>query len=95
MATLAIENDNCIVAHGRAFNTGDDQFIHTGPLGSDNIRMNIVDPVDMNTLLHISRDEITIVRDAIGGFISWSKKLVTLDVRVCLSNSKYKSLILK
>ena len=86
LVTLAIKNDNCIVTHGRAFNTGDDQFIHNGPLGSDNIRMNIVDPVDMNTLLQISRDEITIVHDAIGGFISWSKKLVTLNAWVRLLN---------
>ena len=77
--------------HGRAFNIGDDQFIHTGPLGSDNVRVSIVDPVDMDTLLPIPHDEFTTVRDAISDFISWPKKLITLDARVLLSNLKYKS----
>jgi len=77
---------NHVVAHGRAFSTCNDQVIHTGPLGSDNVRVIIVDPVDMDALLLIPRDEITIVHDAIGGFISWRKKLVTLDARVRLSN---------
>ena len=86
LVTLAIKNDNHVVAHERAFNTGDDQFIHTGPLGSDNVRVSIVDPVDMDALLSIPRVEITTVHDAISGLISWLKKLVTLDARVRLSN---------
>ena len=62
------------------FNTGDEQIIHTGPIGSDNIRVSIVDPLDMDALLPIPRDEMTTVRDAIGTFVSWPKKLITLDI---------------
>ena len=40
MIDLAIEHENCVVAHGQAFNTGDDQIIHTRPIGSDNVRVN-------------------------------------------------------
>jgi len=42
--------------------------------------------VDMDALLPIRCDEITTDRNAIGGFVSWPRKLVTLDVRVQLSN---------
>jgi len=38
-----------------------------------------VDPLDMDALLPISRDEMTTIRDAIGSFVSWPKKLITLD----------------
>ena len=85
LVDLAIEHENRVVAHGRTFNTGDDQIIHTGPIRSDNIRVNIMDPSDMDDLLPISRDEMTIVRDAIGSFVPWLKKLITLNTRVCLS----------
>jgi len=40
----------------------------------------------MDALLSIPRHEITTVYDVISGFISWSKKLVTLDAWVRLSN---------
>ena len=33
LVDLAIEHENHIVAHGRAFNTDDDKTIHTGPIG--------------------------------------------------------------
>ena len=67
---MAIENGNRVVMHGRAFNTNDDQFIHTGPLGYDNIRVSIVDPVDMDVFLPIPCDEIRTISDAISGFVS-------------------------
>ena len=89
--TLAIKNGNHVIVHGRAFSTRNDQFIRIGPLGSGNVRVSIVDPVDMDALLSIPRDKTTTVRDAIGGFVSWPKKLVTLDAWVRLSNLKYKS----
>jgi len=44
----------------------------------------------MDVLLSIPRNEITTVSDAIGGFVSWPKKLISLDARVRLSNCKYK-----
>ena len=71
------------MADGRAFNTGDDQFIHTGPTRFDNIRVSIVDSLDMDALLPVSRDEMITVYDAIGSFVSCPKKLITLDVRIC------------
>ena len=75
LVDLAIQHENRVVAHGRAYNTDDHQIIHTGPIGSDNIIVNIVDPLDMDVLLPISRDEMTIIRDAIGNFVSWLKNL--------------------
>jgi len=53
------------IEHERAFNTNDDQLIHIGPITSDNIRVRIVGPLDMDALLPIPRDEMIIVRDAI------------------------------
>ena len=70
LVDLAIEYENRVVAHGWAFNIGDDQIIHTRPIGSDNIRVSIMDPLDMNALLLILRDEMTTVRDAISSFLS-------------------------
>ena len=35
LADLAIKYENCVVAHGRAFNTCDDQIIYVGPIGFD------------------------------------------------------------
>ena len=70
LVDLAIEHENCVVAHGRAFNTGDNKIIHIGPIGSDNIKVSIMDPLDMNALLLILRDEMTTVRDAISSFLS-------------------------
>ena len=63
----------------QAFNTSDDQKINTRPIGSDNVRASIVDPLDMDAFLPISCDEMTTVRDAIGSSVSWPKKLITLD----------------
>jgi len=50
-----------------------------------------MDPMDVNALLSIPCDEMTIVHDAIDNFVSWPKKLITLDTLVCLSKLKYKS----
>ena len=85
LVDLAIKHENRVVAHRWAFNTGDDQIIHNGQIVSDNIRVSIVDPLDMDSLLPIPREEMTTVHDAIGSFVSWPKKLITLDTRVCLS----------
>jgi len=46
-------------------------------------------PLDVNALLLILRDEMTIIRNVIGSFVTWPKELITLDVRVCLSKLKY------
>ena len=91
LVDLAIEHGDRVVAQGRAFNTGDDQFLHTRPLGSNNLKVSVMDPLDMDALLSISYDEMTIGRDTSGGFVSWSKRLVTLDAWVCSSKLKYKS----
>ena len=80
---MIIEYENRVVTHGRDFNIGDDQFIHTGPIRSDNIRVSVMDPLDMYALLPVSRDEMITVYDAIGSFVSCPKKLITLDVRIC------------
>jgi len=45
----------------------------------------------MDALLAISRDEMTTVHSSNDSFMSWPKKLITLDVGVCLSKLKYKS----
>ena len=82
LVDLAIEHENHVVAHGRAFNTDDDQIIHTVLIGTDNIRVSIMNLLDMDALLPIPRDEMTTVRDAIDSFVSWIKKLITLDTRV-------------
>jgi len=66
LVDLSIEHKNRVVMHGRAFNTGDDQFIHIGLIAS----VGIVNLLDMDALLLIPRDEMTIVRDAIGSFVS-------------------------
>ena len=71
--TLAIINGNCVVAHGSVFSVDDDQFIHTRTFGSKNVRVSIVELVDMDTLLPIPLHEIITVHDAIGSFISWLK----------------------
>ena len=89
-ADLAIEHGNSIAAYERAFNTSDDQFLHTESLGSNDIRVSIVDPLDIDVLLPIPRDEMTTNGDAIGGLVSWPKKFITLDARVYLSKLKYK-----
>ena len=45
LVDFAIEQENHVVAYKKVFNTGDDQFIHTGSIGSDNIIVSIVDPL--------------------------------------------------
>ena len=52
-SNLAIEQENRVVVNGQAFNTGDDQIILTGPIGSDSIRASIMDPLDMDAFLPI------------------------------------------
>ena len=79
---MAIENGKCFVVHEGVFNIRNDQFIHTGLLGSDNVKVGIVDPVDMDALQPIPHEKITTISDAIDGFFSWPKKLVTLDARL-------------
>ena len=82
---MIIEHENRVLTHGRDFNIGDDQFIHTESIRSDNVGVSMVDPLDMDALLPISRDEMITVHDAIGSFVLWPKKLITLDTRICLS----------
>jgi len=59
MIDLVIEYENHVVAHKRAFNTGNDQFIHTEPIESNNLRVTIIDLLDIDALLPISHDEMT------------------------------------
>ena len=88
---LAIEHENRVMTHRRAFNSGDDQFLHTRSIRSDNLRIIIVDSLDMDALLPTSRKEMTIVRDVIGDFHVVTKETYHFGCRVCLSKFKYKS----
>ena len=53
-------NMKIVLWRRQAFDTSDDQIINTRPIGSDNVRASIVDPLDMDAFLPISCDEMTV-----------------------------------
>ena len=84
---MAIDQGNCVVAHIKAYNMGDsDQIIHTVTIEFDCVRVNIIDPLDENAPLLISHREMTTIIEAVGAFIAWPKKLITLHTQVCCQN---------
>jgi len=61
-----------VVARGRAYNTnGDNQVLHGQALGSDNIKVSIIEPLDINAYLSYLTEEMITVGDAVGSFIAW------------------------
>jgi len=84
LVILIIEDNNRAVARERAYNTGcDSQYIHTLPLGKDCVRVSIIDLLDHNAPLLILCGGIATVIDACGAFISWPKRIVMADTKVC------------
>ena len=75
LVDLVIEHENHVMAHGRAFDTCDDQFFHIGPIESDNLRVSIMNSLNMDALLPISRDEMTTICDVIDSFCHGQKNL--------------------
>jgi len=70
---LAIEVNamTIVVTRGRAYNTnGDNQVLHNQALGSDNVKVSIIEPLDINAYLQYPTDEMTIVVDVVGSFIA-------------------------
>jgi len=51
-------------------------------IGFNCVRASIVDLLNENASLAISHCEMTTVGEAVGAFIVWPKKLITLDTQV-------------
>ena len=87
MVSLAIDHGNHVVVYKKAYNTEDSrQILHTMPIGSDWVRVNIINPLDENASLPIPHNEMKTVGEVVGAFIVLPKKLITLDSRVCCQN---------
>ena len=60
-----------VVTRERAYNTnGDNQALHGHALGSDNVKVSIIDPLDINAYLPYPTEEMIPVGDAVGSFIA-------------------------
>ena len=91
---LAIEVNamTIVVARGRAYNTNDDnQVIHGYTLRSDNIKVSIIEPLNINTYLPYPIEEMITVGDAVSSFIAWPIRLVSLHAQVCYQNESTSS----
>ena len=72
-----------VVAHRRAYNTnGDNQVLHGDALGYDNVKVSIIEPLDINAYLLYPTENMITVGDAVGSFIAWPIGLVSLHVQV-------------
>jgi len=47
-----------------------DQVLHTVIIGSEWVRVSIIDPLDENALLLVPHDEMKTFNDAVGAFIA-------------------------
>ena len=71
-------------------------MLHGHALRSDNIKVNIIKPLDINAYLSYPTDEMTIVNDVVGSFIAWPIELVSLHAQVCYQNeSVYSAFLIK
>jgi len=69
-----------IVTRERAYNSNDDnQMLHGHALGSDNIKVSIIESLDINTYLPYPTDKMTTVGDDVGSFIAWP-----IDLFLCM-----------
>jgi len=70
---LAIEVNamTIIVARERAYNTnGDNQVLHGQEFGYDNVKVSIIESLNINVYLSYPTEEIITVSDAVGSFIA-------------------------
>ena len=66
---IEVNGMTTVVAHRRACNTnGDNQILHGHVLGSDNVKISIVEPLDINVYLPYPTDEMTTVGDVASFF---------------------------
>ena len=76
-----------IVARGTAYNTnGKNQVHHSLALGSDNVKVSFIEPLDINAYLSYPTDEMTTVGDDVGSFIAWPIGLISLYAQICNLN---------
>jgi len=82
---LAIEVNGItiVVARGRVYNINcDNQVLHGQSLGSDNFKVSIIEPMNINAYLPYPTDEMTTIGDVADSFIAWPIGLVSLHVQV-------------
>jgi len=76
---IQIQEMTVVVARGRVYNTnGNDQVLHDQPLKSDNIKVCIMDLLDVNVYPPYPTDEMITVVDVIGSLIAWPMELIFL-----------------
>ena len=64
-----------VVARGRAYDTdGDNQVLHGYALGSDNVKVSIIEPLDINAYLLYPIEEMITVGDAVDFFYCVANK---------------------
>ena len=82
-----------VVAHGRAYNiNGDNQMLYSHALRFDNVKVRIIEPLDINAYLPYPTDEMTTVGDVIGFFIAWPIGLVSLHAQFYYQNESTSSI---
>ena len=65
------------------YNTEDfGHILHTMPIEFDCVRVTTVDPLIENAPLPISHGEMVTAGEAVGSFIAWPKRLITLGSQV-------------
>ena len=81
-----------VVALGRAYNTnGDNQMLYGDALGSNNIKVSIIEPLDINGYLSYPTEKMITISDAVDSFIAWPIRLVSLHAHICYQNKSTSS----
>ncbi|GMN40329.1 hypothetical protein TIFTF001_009560 [Ficus carica] len=75
-----INGGDVLVAIGRAYmDCVPTDTVHGIPLGEENVRVTITVPNLKHALLPIPTNEATCIKEVVGGFVAWLKRLVILE----------------
>ncbi|GMN62986.1 hypothetical protein TIFTF001_032058 [Ficus carica] len=75
-----VNRGNVLVAIGKAYmECVPTDTVHGIPLGEENVRVTITVPKLKRALLPILTNEATCIKEAIGGFVVWLKRLVVIE----------------
>ncbi|GMN66009.1 hypothetical protein TIFTF001_035086 [Ficus carica] len=78
--TDLVNGGDVLVAIGRAYmDCVPTNTVHGIPLGEENLRVTITVPKLKRALLLIPTNKATCIEEAVGGFVSWSKRLVVVQ----------------
>ncbi|GMN66392.1 hypothetical protein TIFTF001_035449 [Ficus carica] len=75
-----VNGGDVLVAIGRAYMyCVPTDIVHGIPLGEENVRVTITVPKLKHALLPITTNEATCIKEAVGGFVAWPKRLVIVQ----------------